>query len=66
MKHSPNGKLIALTVNYHKKSLSRILFLSPQCNVMTAISPYGEKKDYGRYLIVHIIIRMYDVYVFMY
>ena len=56
MKHSPNGKLIALAVNYHKKSLSRVLFLSPQCNVMTAISPYGEKKDYGRYLIVHIII----------
>lgn len=48
MRHSPNGKLIALAVNYHKKSHSRVVFLSSQCNVMTAVSPYGERKDYGR------------------
>lgn len=51
MRHSPNGRLMALAVNYHKKSHSGVLFLSPHCNVMTAISPYGEKKDYGRYFV---------------
>ena len=55
MRHSPNGKLIAMAVNYHKKSQSRIVFLSPQCNVMTAISPYGERKDYGRCLCQYLL-----------
>ena len=55
MRHSPSGKLIAMAVNYHKKSHSRIVFLSPQCNVMTTISPYGEGKDYGRCLCQYLL-----------
>ena len=49
IKYSPGGRLIAIAVNNRKLSQSKILFLSPNCDITTSVSPYNGSYEHGRY-----------------